>query len=124
MHCITPGWIGNVAYDPNNIQYFAIYFSVTMSLILVMFTRTRLLKIMLYFLSDTLLDRYIGNWIRSQRTPTWSSVAPSQLTPPFAVVPAVRKINKQHVVFFTKTDDLELLNKAVLYIRENELTER
>jgi hypothetical protein len=37
---------------------------------------------------------------------------------------AVRKINKQHVVFFAKSDDLEMLNKAVLYVRENELTER
>jgi hypothetical protein len=36
----------------------------------------------------------------------------------------VRKINKQHVVFFAKSDDLEMLNKAVLYVRENELTER
>jgi amino acid transporter len=102
LAAMIAGWVGNVIYNPDNIKYFAIYFSVTLSIVLVMFTRTRILKIVLYFFANTFLDRYIGKWIRSQ----------------------VRKINKQHVVFFAKSDDLEQLNKAVLYVRENELTER
>jgi hypothetical protein len=64
------GWIGNVIYNPDNIKYFAIYFSVTLSIVLVMFTRTRILKVVLYFLANTFLDRYIGKWIRSQGTPS------------------------------------------------------
>jgi hypothetical protein len=60
------GWIGNVIYNPDNIKYFAIYFSVTLSIVLVMFTRTRILKVVLYFLANTFLDRYMGKWIRSQ----------------------------------------------------------
>jgi hypothetical protein len=58
-----------VIYNPDNIKYFAIYFSVTLSIVLVMFTRTRILKVVLYFLANTFLDRYIGKWIRSQGTP-------------------------------------------------------
>jgi hypothetical protein len=57
-----------VIYNPDNIKYFAIYFSVTLSIVLVMFTRTRILKVVLYFLANTFLDRYIGKWIRSQGT--------------------------------------------------------
>ena len=67
------GWIGNVIYNPDNIKYFAIYFSVTLSIVLVMFTRTRILKVVLYFLANTFLDRYIGKWIRSQGTPSPAS---------------------------------------------------
>jgi amino acid transporter len=100
---VVVGWIGNVIYNPDNIKYFSIYFSVTLSIVMVMFARIRLMKIILFFLASTKsLDKYIGNWIRRE----------------------VKKINKQHVVFFAKTDDLELLNKAVLYVRENELTDR
>eukprot|EP00003_Mantamonas_plastica_P024734 TRINITY_DN4674_c0_g1_i3.p1 TRINITY_DN4674_c0_g1~~TRINITY_DN4674_c0_g1_i3.p1 ORF type:complete len:143 (+),score=38.05 TRINITY_DN4674_c0_g1_i3:33-461(+) len=36
---------------------------------------------------------------------------------------SIKKINEQKVLFFTKTDDLSVLNKAILYVRENELTD-
>ncbi len=96
------GWVGNVVYNPENIKYFSMYFVVALSVVMIMIARIRLLKIVLFFLATTPLDKYLGKWIRAQ----------------------VKKINKQYVVFFTKTDDLELLNKAVLYVRENELTDR
>ena len=32
------------------------------------------------------------------------------------------EINRQEMVFFAKDDNLETLNKAVLYVRDNELT--
>ncbi|KAL6051310.1 APC family permease [Balamuthia mandrillaris] len=100
LAAVMAGLAGNIAYDPKNITYFSYYFGVTLMLVMIMFVRIRLLKIVYYFLSKTFLKKYIGDWIQKQ----------------------IKNINQQSVVFFAKTDELHILNKAVLYVRDNELT--
>jgi len=96
------GMLGSIIYDPDIVKYFAIYFIVTIILVFSMFLRIRLMKIVLFFLSKTpFLDRVVGKWIRD----------------------TAKSIKNQSVIFFTKTDDLGVLNKAILYVRENELTD-
>jgi len=59
-----------------------------------------LLKILIYFIQFTFLKKYCEDWLKVQ----------------------VKKIRNIAVVFFAKTPNLEQLNKAVLYAKQNELT--
>ena len=36
----------------------------------------------------------------------------------------MRRLNQQAFVFFTKGDDIATLNKVILYVRENEITQK
>lgn len=65
-----------------------------------MFVRIRLLKLFLFFLKTTPCSEYCSKFIRRQ----------------------IRAINCQQIIFFSKTDELHVLNKAILYIIDNELT--
>jgi len=99
---VLVGMLGSIIYDPDIVKYFAIYFIVTVILVFSMFLRIRIMKIALFFLSKTpILDKYIGEYIRN----------------------SAKSIKNQSIIFFTKTDDLGVLNKAILYVRENELTD-
>lgn len=88
--------VGNVISDPSVLMWFAIYFSVTLFIVTVMLTRTRILR----WLDKSIIGRCCATWIHRQ----------------------VAEINRQEMVFFAKDDNLDVLNKAVLYVRDNELT--
>jgi amino acid transporter len=88
--------IGNIIIDQSVVLWFAIYFSVTLFVVTVMLTRTRILR----WLDKSVIGRCCATWIHRQ----------------------VAEINRQEMVFFAKDDNLEVLNKAVLYVRDNELT--
>lgn len=42
----------------------------------------------------------------------------------FHLTKELRNLNKQAFVFFTKGDDIAILNKVIIYVRENEITQR
>jgi len=42
----------------------------------------------------------------------------------FHLAKQLRQLNKQAFVFFTKGDDIAVLNKVIIYVRENEITQR
>lgn len=48
---VIAGLIGNILFNVTYLEYFALYFSVTVAIVMLMFVRIRLLKFMLYFLS-------------------------------------------------------------------------
>jgi len=99
---VLVGMLGSIIYDPDIVKYFAIYFIVTVILVFSMFLRIRIMKVVLFFMEKTpFLDRIIGQKIRN----------------------SAKSIKNQSIIFFTKTDDLGVLNKAILYVRENELTD-
>eukprot|EP01133_Synstelium_polycarpum_P003646 gene3646-4186_t len=96
--------IANIIGDPSNIKYFGLYFFVTAAIILCMFVRARLLKMLLYF-SQIILARFsikdrLSEWIGE----------------------SIKTINSQSIVFFASKSDPAYLNKAILYIRDNEQT--
>jgi len=100
LFAIIAGLIGNIAYNLEYLAYFALYFLVTMTVVAIMFTRTRILKMFYFFVSKTALGKYFSVWIQKQ----------------------MKGINAHHIIFFAKTDELHVLGKAVQYVRDNEIT--
>lgn len=98
LSLVVSALIGNIILNVVYLEYFSMYFSVTLVIIITMLTRTRILK----WLNRSPLQRFFGKQL----------------------VNAVRTVNQQEMIFFTKTDEISVLNKAILYVRENELTDR
>jgi amino acid transporter len=90
------GFIGEVILNLELIIYFLLYFGVTFLIVMLMFSRNRVLKLLIYF----------GGPER------WKRMLDVQY----------KKIIDRPMLFFTRTDDPSVLNKAILYVRENELT--
>eukprot|EP01138_Halocafeteria_seosinensis_P001018 gb/GECG01001042.1/.p1 GENE.gb/GECG01001042.1/~~gb/GECG01001042.1/.p1 ORF type:complete len:679 (+),score=40.93 gb/GECG01001042.1/:1-2037(+) len=109
MFLVVAGLVGNVLRNPKMVQYFVLYFGCTLLIVAVMFYRTFLLKVVLTAIGGGLNSRK-GGTCRAKL----SDVVTSQ----------VRKINKEACIFFAKHDDLPTLNKAILYVRDNEQTGR
>ncbi|EAL71471.1 hypothetical protein DDB_G0271894 [Dictyostelium discoideum AX4] len=103
LFSVILGLISNIIKDDSIVYYFGIYFGVTIFIIMLMFIRARILKLFLFFtqiiLSGAGRDR-VARWIGD----------------------VIKKINSQPVVFFASKDDPAYLNKAILYIRDNEQT--
>jgi hypothetical protein len=98
---VLAGLIGNIIFDPIILAYFAIYFTGVMIIIFIMFARVRLLRLLLYILRHSFLFKYCAGWIQRE----------------------AKRIKSQPVVFFAKEPKIDVLNKAVLYVLENEITE-
>jgi amino acid transporter len=99
---VAAGAVGTIILDIDNLVYFLIYFAVTLFIIIVMLQRAFILKLLLYILATTGLYRWTGNFVRN----------------------SVHSIRQEAMIFFAKNDDVAVLNKAILYCRENELTNR
>lgn len=101
------GLLGNVWLDPHNVEIFTLYFLGTLALVVLMFMRVQLLRGVL-FLSRLVLEK-AQSWFTWFRTSTlkW-----------------IDAINGQGVIYFTRGDDMAALNRAALYVLENEQTTR
>ncbi len=101
------GLAGNVLLDPLNVEVFAIYYVVGVTAVAIMFLRIEILRLVL-FVTRAVVDRVtaFNEWVR--RT----------------VYQSIDKINAREVVYFTKGDDLWILNRAALYVMRNEQTNR
>lgn len=101
------GLVGNISMNPVNLQIFSGYFLVTAAVVAIMFLRVELLRLGL-FLSQIILEKFlfINIWVREM------------------VADKITSINLQTVVYFTRGDDISVLNRAALYVLENEQTTR
>jgi len=90
---------------PSNLAVFLDYFIPFMIFIIIMLNRTILLKAILGFIHYLFKPFSKSNFKTDKK-----------------VLTIIEKINQQEFVFFTKGDKIEMLNKAILYIRENEHT--
>jgi len=99
------GLVGNVMLDPAYVRVFGVYFSAAAAIVGVMFLRVQLLKLVLA-VSRALVDRVmaLNEWLRA------------------GVVGKIEDINSRRVVYFTKNADPAELNRAALYVLENEPT--
>ncbi|OAD04682.1 hypothetical protein MUCCIDRAFT_139963, partial [Mucor lusitanicus CBS 277.49] len=97
--------VGNIIIDPMIAEYFVIYFAVVLVVVLAMLKRCWLWKLC-YWLFDQmgLLHRY----------PHFSEKVEN------FIVRQIKHIRKNPVVFFLKTDEPHVMNKAVQYIKKNE----
>lgn len=101
------GLAGNVLLSPANVGVFAIYFMIALLAVGVMFLRVELLRLLLAA-SRVLVDRLLGvnTWLRD------------------GLGRRIERINSLAVIYFTKGDGLEILNRAALYVLRNEQTSR
>lgn len=99
------GVVGNIVQEPGNVGLFLLYLSVVGALVAVMFLRIEILKLGL-FVSRAIVDRVkaTNEWVRA------------------TVVKKIDEINSLTVAYFTKGDDVALLNRAALYVLKNEQT--
>ncbi len=103
MIAIFIGLIGNAVMNPQYLVVFLEYFIPAALIVIVMLTRTMLLKALLFvtrrsasFLLGPL--HHLTGWTQG----------------------AIERINSQQVVFFTRGDSVSNLNKVMLYVGQNE----
>jgi amino acid transporter len=101
------GLAGNLQLNPEYVKVFAIYFSVALAVVGIMFLRVEILKVALAVVQVIIeeiraINRQISHWI----------------------VEKIDQINSQSVIFFSKGDNLVTLNRAALYVLANEQTKR
>ena len=99
--------VGNAVMNPQYLKVFFIYFVPTVLAVAVMLWRTAILRMILFFvqgLSEAVLD-YTAKTTSAIRA-------------------KIEQINSQQFVFFTRGDNLANLNQAMLYVRNNEQTNR
>jgi hypothetical protein len=102
LFSVLAGLAGNIFFNPKAVTVFLLYFVFVVLLVTSMFVRVKILRYFLYFLSRTPLKNYFATWIQAK----------------------VREVNRSvKLVFFAKNEDLAVLNKAVLYVRDNELSD-
>jgi len=110
---VTIAFSGNVMMPPraegapSNLRIFMQYFIPTMLFVMIMLNRTLLLKLLLHVI------RAIFDPIRRFTLRLNKNISAT-----------IDFINSQEFVFFTKDDDVAVLNKVMLYIKNNEHTSR
>ncbi|CAM9516623.1 unnamed protein product, partial [Ascophyllum nodosum] len=96
--CVIAAFIGNMVSKPDVVSWFVLYFMAVGSVIVLGFQRVRLLKIAL----------------KIARVTGFGSVS--------SLKDQIHEIQDEPFVFFCKQADLYVINKAILYVRDNEQT--
>ena len=99
--------IGNVIMNPKYFAVFLEYFIPTIGIVAVMLYRTSIIKGLLYILKHI-----------SDKMQSIISFGNKTLTK------MINDINIQEFVFFTKDDNVAVLNKVMIYVTENEQTRK
>jgi hypothetical protein len=101
------GLAGNILLDPINFEIFQGYFFATAALVAVMFVRLEILKVGLQ-ISRALVEHLTAasGWVHA------------------VIVGQIERVNDRPIVYFTKGDDVVTLNRAALYVLDNEQTSR
>ncbi len=107
LAAVLAGIIGNVQLNPHNVEVFSIYFVVAALAVALMFIRRELLRGILGA-SSAVVERVrdVNERVRG------------------FVTGKLDEINRMGVIYFTKGDDAAILNRAALYVRTNEQTNR
>lgn len=92
---------------PSNLSVFLEYFIPSLVFIVVMLNRTVLLKLLLT-LMHSIFDPFRSLVLKIDKN----------------ILAVIDEINSQEFVYFTKDDDVETLNKVMLYIQRNEHTRK
>lgn len=97
------GLIGNIIFNPEILKFFVIYIIFFFILIFINSRRLWIAKMMLYFVRHVpVLEEQFGD----------------------SIVQTLVSMKQFTVLFFTKSSELHILNKAILYARDNECIDR
>ena len=99
--------LGNALLEPGYLKIFAYYFIPAALIVWIMLSRIGLMRFALFAVRSS-TERLAGV---SQR---WGKVLQEKMD----------EINSQQVVYFTRGDSIDLLNEAMLYVRQNEHSNR
>ncbi|MBW1682520.1 MAG: hypothetical protein JRJ35_08320 [Deltaproteobacteria bacterium] len=107
MGAVVAGLVGNAILNPPYLAVLLEYFVPVMLLVAIMLGRITILEACLFLVRTTLMSAIkhmtaISQWIRAK----------------------IEEINSQQIVFFTRGDNLANLNRAMLYVQQNEHTNR
>ncbi len=107
LAAVLVGLVANVLLNPSAVGVFAVYVAITGAAVGAMLLRLELLSLGLV-VSRAVVDRTLAMhaWIRER------------------ILRKVSDINSIAVVHFSKGDDLAILNRAALYVQQNEQTNR
>jgi len=102
---VVVGIVGNVLLDPDGVRLFGVYFAVALGIVGVMFMRLHLMRAAMY-VSRSMVERIqsMNEWVRK------------------TVLRKMEEINSREIVYFAKGADPAELNRAALYVLENEQT--
>ncbi|KAL4160078.1 hypothetical protein PRNP1_000649 [Phytophthora ramorum] len=114
---VVTTFMGNLLGDPTILTYFSLYFIAVLSLVYIMFERTFLLRMCIYCMRQ-LCPSQRGNDEDGDETHSLRTGARGGQT----IARYIREINEPAVFFFCKTPNLNIINKAILYVRTNEQT--
>ncbi|OQR82549.1 hypothetical protein ACHHYP_15868 [Achlya hypogyna] len=115
---VVLAFFGNLCGDPTILTYFALYFSCVLLVVFLMFERLFFLRIAMYVLQRLCPSR------RAQ-PPTETTTLATGARGGRTIVKAMRRITEAcPTVFFCKQPDLPSINKAILYVRQNEQSSR
>ncbi|CAK4762224.1 unnamed protein product [Aphanomyces euteiches] len=131
---VTCGIVGNLLGDPKTLLYFALYFIFVATIVFVMLERVFVLRVLVAF-----VNMFVKEKVKDQVDPPVMDVevnaAVVQTVPDTnakllerdgdhvaMLTRAIKEINSKPIVFFVKQANMTILNKAILYIRRNEIT--
>jgi hypothetical protein len=128
--------MGNILGKPELLTYFFVYFLIVGVLVLMMFQRVRILRLIYKLLKpkkkgggeadDSFWDN--DNDRTSEDHPLLDAEDPTRPRKKqsclSAISTALKGVQDVTFVFFCKHDDLHMLNKAMLYIQQNEQTNK
>lgn len=98
---------GNVKTHPESLIVFLQYFIPAILIIFLLLNRNIVLKYLLVIV-DSFFDR----------------VRRLSLVSRIYITKEIKKLSNQEFIYFTKGDDISVLNKVMIYVRENEITRR
>lgn len=110
LTAVGTAFIGNVLLNTENVKWFLLYYTVSVLIVVIMLRRIFVLKLLLRAFSRYGPDH-----------PSILCFKPTQWGEE-ACIQALRSIKSQKMVFFVKSDDITVMNKAAMYVRDNEHT--
>ena len=107
MFGVVAALYGNVRMNPEFLVVFLQYFVPSILVIALLLNRKTILEYLMIWVSGFV-----------------ESVPGLAVLGRFAISRTIRKLNQQEFVYFTKGDDLSILNRVMMYVQANEITKR
>ncbi|MEO8786452.1 MAG: amino acid permease, partial [Chitinophagaceae bacterium] len=107
IFAISAALYGNVQIHPEYLFVFLQYFLPSILIIFILLGRNEILKYLLVF---------VNSIFKKMR-----SIA---IVSRLHLSRALKRLNEQEFVYFTKGDDISVLNKVMIYVQENEITRK
>lgn len=101
------GLAGNMYVSPENVKYFLYYFIPTVSIVSITLYRQHLMQFFL-FIADEMMKNFELSHKKMRRV----------------VQNRIEALKSMGLIFFTKGDDVASLNRAMIYVQENEITKK